>query len=181
MKQLMLALALLAPSLLSCGSNSTTTSAATTEMSGDWSITIKFTTVANSVPSQSVFQLSPTSNCQTGSETPLALAGPYCFLTTGYAPGSWTWYAPGLAPDGVLIGVPEDPVPANQPTTVSFSLLMTSPDGIAGEALVNGSGTVSNGVMSGTWTWNLNITNPQDWCSGGNASGTFSGTKQGSL
>ena len=176
------ALALLTLSLMSCGSNSNSaTSASPTEMSGDWSITFNFTTVPNSVPSQSVFQLSATSDCQTGTEPPLALAGPDCFLTTGYAPGNWAWYAPGLAPDGVLIGVPEDPIPGDQSAAASFSLLMTSPIGVPGEILVNGSGTVSNGTMSGTWTCNLNVTNPQDWCSGGSVSGTFSGIKQGSL
>jgi len=98
--------------------------------------------------------------------------GPSCFIADdntgqGTISGSGNFFYP---PQGVLVGVPYNPIPANNSATVD--VLFVEADQFGDIAVFNGSGTVTNGSLTGTWTCNAD----SPACAG--LSGTFSGTKQ---
>jgi hypothetical protein len=70
----------------------------------------------------------------------------------------------------VLIGVPSDLVPSGSSSTIDF--LFAEADQYGDAAVFNGNGTITNGVMTGTWICNAN----SPVCFG--EGGTFTGSKQ---
>jgi hypothetical protein len=154
-----------------CSSTKNAGSGATTPMSGMWSVTGNLGSLGGSSTYQVALVSSPCSVT-----TPVGMfsvQGPVCFTANnnsgqGSISGSGLPSTSKNTGQGVLIGVAANPVPANE----TFNLLF-----VAGEANGNfveftGSGTVSNGTMTGTGS--CSATTPL--CQG--MSGTFSGTFQ---
>jgi hypothetical protein len=156
--------------LVSCGSNSSNGSQqanSTTNIQGTWAIT-----AAESGGSSSVFNVTLVSSpCSVA--TPIGtftVQGPSCFIADdntgqGSISGTGSFFYP---PQGVLIGVPANPASSS----ASIDLLFAEADQFGDAAVFGGTGTVSNGTLTGTWSCNVN----SPVCSG--LSGTFSGTQQ---
>jgi hypothetical protein len=150
-------------SLSSCGSSSSGNSTSTTKMQGKWTIT------ATGTSSSSVFSATLVSSpCSVA--TPIGtftVVEPVCFIADdntgqGSISGTGTFIYP---PQGVLIGVPANPASGN----ASLELLFAEADQFGDAAVFGGTGTVSNGTITGTWS--CNPSSPA--CLG--LSGTFSG------
>jgi hypothetical protein len=97
--------------------------------------------------------------------------GPTCFIADdntgqGSISGSGQFLYP---PQGVLVGSPSNPIPANTPE--SINLVFVEADEYGDVSVFNGSGSVDNGTMSGTWA----CSTYSPVCTG--LSGTFSGTR----
>jgi hypothetical protein len=160
--------------LVGCGSGSKSQggngqNGTATSIHGNWSI-------VNTESGQTASTLQVTlvsSSCSVS--TPVGtftVQGPNCFIADdntgeGSISGTGNFIYP---PQGVLIGIPASPVPANQ--TASIDLLFVEADQFGDAAVFNGNGTVTNGAMTGTFDCNAN----SPVCSG--ISGSFSGTKQ---
>jgi hypothetical protein len=150
--------------LSSCGSSSSgQQSNSTTNIQGNWTIT------ATGTNSSSVFSVTLVSSpCSV--VTPIGtftVVGPTCFIADdntgqGSISGTGTFIYP---PQGVLIGVPANPASAN----ASIDLLFAEADQFGDAAVFGGTGTVSNGTITGTWSCN----SASPVCFG--LSGTFSG------
>jgi len=154
-----------------CGSSKSSGSGATTAIPGTWTVTGNLASQGGSGTYQVLFVSSPCSVT-----TPVGMfsvQGPVCFIASNNtAQGSISGTGlPSTAKNtgqGVLIGVAANPVPANGTINVLF---------VAGDASGNfveftGSGTVSNGTMTGTGSCSAST----PLCQG--MSGTFSGTLQ---
>ena len=155
----------------SCGGNPKSISpavASSMQIPGAW--TISATEVGSSA---SVFSVTLVSS-QCSVATPVGtftVQGPSCFIADdntgqGAISGSGQFIYP---PQGVLVGSPTNPVPAN--TTTPIDLLFVEADQFGDVAVFNGGGTTINGAMTGTWVCNPN----SPVCSG--LSGTFSGSQ----
>lgn len=98
--------------------------------------------------------------------------GPSCFIADnsteqGSISGAGSFLYP---PQGVLIGVPSNPVPAG--SSFVLNLYLVEADLFGDVAVFEGNGTTSGSTMSGSWQCY-----PADGtCSG--LSGTFSGSEQ---
>jgi hypothetical protein len=154
--------------LSSCGSSSSqqSNSNSTTNIQGTWAIT------ATEAGSGSVFNVTLVSSaCSVA--TPIGtftVQGPACFIADdntgqGSISGTGNFIYP---PAGVLIGLSSNPAPAN----TSIDLLFAEADQFGDAAVFGGTGTVSKGTITGTWSCNPN----SPVCFG--LSGTFSGTQQ---
>ncbi len=81
--------------------------------------------------------------------------GPSCFIADnntgqGSISGTGQFIYP---PQGVLLGVPYNPVPVTEGSTVPVDLLFVEADQFGDFAVFDGTGTISVGsTMSGTWT-----------------------------
>jgi hypothetical protein len=167
MKKLFAVIASLLVLLLSgCGgSGQQSNSTSTTNMQGNWTIT------ATGTSSSSVFNVTLVSSACTVA-TPIGtftVVGPACFIADdntgqGSISGTGTFIYP---PQGVLLGVPANPASAN----ASIDLLFAEADQFGDAAVFGGTGTVSNGTITGTWSCN----SASPVCFG--LSGTFSGTQ----
>lgn len=154
-----------------CSSAKNAGSGAMTSMPGMWTVTGKL----GSHGGPGTYQVSLVSSpCSV--TTPVGMfsvQGPVCFIANnnsgqGSISGSGL---PGTSKNtgqGVLIGVAVNPVPANG----TFNLLFVAGDAIGNFVEFTGSGTVSNGKMTGTGSCSANT----PMCQG--MSGTFSGTLQ---
>ena len=102
-----------------------------------------------------------------------SVQGPVCFIANNNA-GQGSISGTGLPSSskntgqGVLIGVPSNPVPAD----ATFNLLFVAGDKNGNVVEFPGSGTVANGTMTGTGSCSPST----PMCQG--LSGTFSGNKQ---
>jgi hypothetical protein len=157
--------------LSSCGSSSSQqpspNSNSTTNIEGSWTIT-----ATEAGGSNSVFNVALVSSaCSVG--TPIGtftVQGPACFIADdntgqGSISGTGNFIYP---PAGVLLGVPANPASAN----ASLDLLFAEGNQFGDAAVFGGTGTVSNGTITGTWSCNPG----SPVCLG--LSGTFSGTQQ---
>jgi hypothetical protein len=156
--------------LISCGSSSSKSGQAnspSTNLQGSWAIT-----ASEAGASSSVFNVTLVSSpCSVS--TPIGtftVQGPSCFIADdntgqGAVSGTGSFFYP---PQGVLIGVSANPAPSN----ASIDLLFAEANQLGEAAVFGGDGTVSNGVLSGTWSCNPN----SPICAG--LSGSFSGTLQ---
>jgi hypothetical protein len=167
-----------------CGSGSSQ-GGSSTDVSGSWAITTVDS--GNSSLNSTLNASLVSSVCYTPTGYPtasggLALAllvnGPSCFIadsSTGQGSISGTgdlFYPPQLA----LIGVPSNPIPPNSPSSLQLLFIEAGPNDQY--AVFNGSGTITGGTMTGTWSCNANVgvSGELSICAG--MSGTFSGSKQ---
>lgn len=146
-------------------------SRATTSMPGMWTVTGDLGSQSGSRTYQVSLVSSPCSLT-----TPVGMfsvQGPVCFTANnnsgqGSISGSGLPSTSKNTGQGVLIGVVANPVPANG----TFNLLFVAGDAIGNFVEFTGSGTVSNGKMTGTGS----CSSSTPMCQG--MSGTFSGTFQ---
>lgn len=159
----------LALALLLSGCNATKQAGSqpsTTDVQGNWVIT------ASEVGSpNSVFTLSlVTSPCNvTAPIGTFTVQGPACFIADndtgqGSISGTGSFFYP---PQGVLMGVSQNPSPGN----AAVNLLFVEADQFGDAVVFDGSGTVNGKVITGKWTCDPN----SPVCSG--LSGTFTGTE----
>lgn len=191
MKKMIVLLTALSAALVllsGCGGGTTSGNVNTqsTDIAGNWSITLTPTNYAPStanivvtvVPSSCSIQVPPITNGNAAPESTYTLSGPSCFLAdsfinqgqiagAGINDGNMQNGAVDSA-QGVLLGVSQNP--ATNGSTVTFVYVEWYGWGINnGDAIVlEGSGTASNGSMSGTWTSQFNC----DGCTG-----TFTGKR----
>jgi hypothetical protein len=175
MKAILITIAILTVFAVGCSSGNNTQSGPGTTMQGAWTAIGSFTSQKDSIPqSQSgPYQVNLVSSpCSV--TTPVgtfSVQGTVCFIANNNAlPGSIS--GPGISSSstgqGVLIGVPANPVPAN----AAFSLLFVAGYGNGDFVEFTGSGTVNNGALTGTGSCSPST----PVCQG--ASGTFSATLQ---
>jgi hypothetical protein len=154
-----------------CGSSKSTGSGPTTSIPGTWSVTGNLGSQGGSGTYQVAFVSSPCSVT-----TPVGMfsvQGPVCFTANNNA-GQGSISGTGLPTSstntgqGVLIGVAANPVPANG----TFNLLFVAAVASGNFVEFTGSGTISNGTMTGTGS----CSSSTPLCQG--MSGTFSGTLQ---
>jgi hypothetical protein len=158
-----------------CNSANNTASGSGTTIQGTWTATGTVASVRDTTPQsesgpyQVKFVSSPCSVT-----TPVGMfsvQGPVCFIANNNAvQGSIS--GPGISStstgQGVLIGVPSNPAPAN----AAFSLLFVAGDGNGKLVEFTGTGTVDNGMMTGTGS----CSSSTPMCQG--ASATFSAKLQ---
>jgi hypothetical protein len=157
-------IAILTMFAVACGSNSSSG----TQIPGAWTIT------ANELASSgSVFSVTLVSSpCSVvAGDDIFTVQGPSCFIADndtgqGLISGSGDFLYP---PQGVLVGSPSNPIPANTPE--SIDLVFVEADEYGDISVFNGNGSVDNGTMSGTWV----CSTYSPVCIG--LSGTFSGTR----
>jgi hypothetical protein len=150
---------------------SSTKNGATTSMLGMWTVTGNLSPQGGSGTYQVSLVSSPCSVT-----TPVGMfsvQGPVCFIASnntgqGSISGSGLPSTSKNTGQGVLIGVAANPVPANG----TFNLLFVAGDASGNFVEFTGSGTVSNGTMTGTGS----CSSSTPLCQG--MSGTFSGTFQ---
>jgi hypothetical protein len=156
--------------LISCGSSSSGSqqgNSTSTNIQGTWAITATEPGAAGSVFNVTLVS----SPCSVA--TPIGtftVQGPACFIADdntgqGSISGTGSFIYP---PAGVLIGVPANPASIN----ASIDLLFAEADQFGDAAVFGGTGTVSNGTITGTWA--CNPASPV--CFG--LGGTFSGIRQ---
>ena len=149
---------------VACGSNSSSG----TQLTGAWTIT------ANQLSSSgSVFSVTlVSSQCSVVAGDDLfTVQGPTCFIADdstgqGSISGSGQFLYP---PQGVLVGSPSNPIPAN--TQASINLVFVEADEYGDISVFNGDGSIDNGTMTGTWV----CSTYSPVCAG--LSGTFSGSR----
>jgi hypothetical protein len=173
--------------LAGCGSNSSSSqsgsSGSTSMLAGSWSITttegsqvdtITTTLVPNGTTVPIGFGLP--SGTVTSCSWPVgdvSAVGPACFTAANSALanlGSLSDSNPLILPLQLVVGVPQNPAPANSALSFAFA---EDYDGFAYYWVFNGTGTVTNGTISGSWECNVEATIS---CLG--MSGTLSGTQQ---
>jgi hypothetical protein len=158
-----------------CNSANNSGSGPGTTMQGTWTATGSFSSQTDATrQSQSgPYQVNLVSSpCSV--DTPVgtfSVQGPVCFIANNNAvPGSIS--GPGIGNSstgqGVLIGVPSNPAPAN----ATFSLLFVAGYGNGVFVEFTGTGTVDKGTLTGTGSCSAST----PVCEG--ASGTFSATLQ---
>ena len=154
-----------------CGSSKNAGSGATTSIPGTWTVTGNVGSQGGSNTYQVSFVSSPCSVT-----TPVGMfsvQGPVCFIANNNA-GQGSISGTGIPTftkstgQGVLLGVAANPVPAKG----TFNLLFVAGVGSGNFVEFTGSGTVSNGTMTGTGSCSAST----PLCQG--MSGTFSGTLQ---
>jgi hypothetical protein len=179
----LICLSLLMLSLISCGGSSQSASSLQpTEMAGSWSIaivdngqtdTIQTTLVPSGTTVPSGFGLP--SGTVTSCSWPVGdvvAVGPVCFTAANSALASLGSLSDSnslILPLQLVVGVPENPAPAG--SAVSFAFAEDYND-FSYYWVFNGTGTVTNGSISGSWECNVAATIS---CAG--MSGTFSGTR----
>jgi|HubBroStandDraft_6_1064221.scaffolds.fasta_scaffold00064_12 hypothetical protein len=153
--------------LSSCGSSSKQSGPSSTNIPGSWVIT-----ATEAGGSSSIFDVTLVgSPCSVA--TPIGtftVEGPACFIADdntgqGSITGTGSFIYP---PQGVLIGAPANPASAN----AAIDLLFAEADELGDAAVFGGTGTVSNGTITGAWSCNPD----SPVCFG--EGGTFSGTQQ---
>jgi hypothetical protein len=158
-----------------------------TEMSGSWTITnnIQSVSLGNFNSTLNVSVVSSVCYTPRGYPTPsggytlaMIVNGPGCFMAdSGSGSGSITSTGNVFyPPQTLLIGVPSDPIPAD--TTDDLQLVFVEAGPNNQYAIFQGSGKVSNGRMTGTWSCDLYAGTPSGSPICSDASGTFSGTHQ---
>ncbi len=158
-----------------CGGNSANKTTGTS-MQGTWTVTgnLQCTQGCGSGVSNTYQVALVSSPCSV--TTPVGMfsvQGPVCFIANnntgeGSISGTGIPNSPKSTGQGVLIGVPSNPVPAN----ATVNLLFVAGDKNGNFAEFTGSGTVANGKMTGTGSCSPNT----PICQG--ASATFSGNQQ---
>jgi hypothetical protein len=156
---------------VACSSSNHAGSGAATSMPGTWTVTGNLGSQGGSGTYQVALVSSPCSVT-----TPVGMfsvQGPVCFTANnnngqGSINGSGLPSSSKNTGQGVLIGVAANPVPANG----TFNLLFVAGDASGNFVEFTGSGTVSNGTMTGTGS----CSSSTPMCQG--MSGTFSGTFQ---
>jgi hypothetical protein len=171
MKRIFVLVLILTVFAAGCGSTKNTGSGAATSMLGMWSVT-------GSLGSQGgpgTYQVSLVSSpCSVSTPVGMfSVQGPVCFTANnnsgqGSISGSGLPSTSKNTGQGVLIGVAANPVPTNG----TFSLLFVAGDAMGNFVEFTGSGTVSNGKMTGTGSCSAST----PLCQG--MSATFSGTFQ---
>ncbi len=157
-----------------CSSTNSGGSGPGTPIPGTWTVTGSFSSQgtpnpqSESGPYQVNLVASPCSVT-----TPVGMfsvQGSVCFIANNNT-GQGSITGPGIAPkstgQGLLIGVPSNPLPAGK----TFNLLFVVGNQSGNFAEFTGSGTVSNGTLTGTGSCSPNT----PVCQG--ATGTFSGTQ----
>ena len=147
-----------------------------TSMQGTWAVTgnLQCTQGCGSGVSNTYQVALVSSPCSV--TTPVGMfsvQGPVCFIANnntgeGSISGTGLPNSPKSTGQGVLVGVPSNPVPAN----ATVNLLFVAGDKNGNFAEFTGSGTVANGKMTGTGSCSPNT----PVCQG--ASATFSGNQQ---
>jgi hypothetical protein len=140
-----------------------------TSLAGNWSITAMESGTPNSVMQTTLVSSACSVSTPIGSFT---VQGPACFIAdnnTGQGSITTTSGTFLYPPQGVLIGAQSNPTAAN--TSQAIDLLFVEADSSGDVAVFNGTGTISSGSISGTWSCNANSPS----CTG--LSGTFSGTQ----
>jgi hypothetical protein len=155
-----------------CSSSKNAGGSAGTSMAGAWTVTGNLGSQGGSGNSYQVQLVSSPCSVATPVGT-FSVQGPVCFIANnnagqGSISGSGIPTSPKSMGQGVLIGVASDPVPAN----AAFSLVFVAGDQSGALVEFTGSGTISNGAMTGTGS--CSSTTPL--CQG--MSATFSGTEQ---
>jgi|HubBroStandDraft_5_1064220.scaffolds.fasta_scaffold15102_3 hypothetical protein len=158
-----------------CSSSSNSSGGSGTSMQGTWTVTGSFsqqrgpTPQSSSGPYQVELVSSPCSVI-----TPVgtfSVEGTVCFIANNNS-GQGSISGPGIAAkstgQGVLIGVPSNPLPSGG----TFNLLFIDADQSLNFIEFTGSGTVSNGMMKGSGS----CSSSTPMCQG--ATGTFSGSPQ---
>ena len=154
-----------------CSSSKNAGGGATTPLPGTWAVTGNLGSQGGSGTYQVTLVSSPCSVT-----TPVGMfsvQGPVCFIANnntgqGSISGSGLPSSSKNTGQGVLIGVAANPVPANG----SFNLLFVTGDAGGNFIEFTGTGTVSNGTMTGSGSCSAST----PMCQG--MSGTFSGTFQ---
>jgi hypothetical protein len=149
--------------VLACGSSHSPG----TQIPGAWTITANELTSGGSV--FSVTLVSSQCSVVAGDEI-FTVQGPTCFIAddnTGQGSISGTGVL--YPPQGVLVGSPGNPIPAD--TSESINLVFVEADEYGDVSVFNANGSVDNGTMSGTWV----CSTYSAVCTG--LSGTFSGTR----
>jgi hypothetical protein len=142
-----------------------------TSMQGMWTVTGNLGSQGGSGTYQVTFVSSPCS--VTSPVGTFSVQGPVCFIANNNS-GQGSISGKGLLSsakntgEGVLIGVPSNPVPAN----AKFNLLFVLADQNGNVVEFTGSGTVTNGTMTGTGSCSTST----PVCQG--VSATFSGSQQ---
>ena len=156
---------------LGCSSTKNSGSGAGTSMLGTWSVTGNLVSQGGPGTYQVSLVSSPCSVT-----TPVGIfsvQGPVCFIANNNT-GQGSISGTGLPStskntgQGVLIGVAANPVPANG----AFNVMFVAGDASGSFVEFTGSGTVSNGTLTGTGS----CSSSTPLCQG--LSGTFSGTFQ---
>jgi hypothetical protein len=154
-----------------CSSSKSPASVSGTSMQGTWSVTGNLGSQSGNETYQVVLVSSP---CSVVSPVgTFSVQGPVCFVANNNS-GQGSISGKGLLSnasntgEGVLIGVPANPVPAN--STINLLFVLGESNGTFVE--FTGSGTVANGTMSGTGSCSANTS----LCQGTTA--TFTGTLQ---
>jgi hypothetical protein len=154
-----------------CSSSKSPASVSGTSMQGTWSVTGNLGSQSGNETYQVVLVSSP---CSVVSPVgTFSVQGPVCFIANNNS-GQGSISGKGLLSnasntgEGVLIGVPANPVPAN--STINLLFVLGESNGTFVE--FTGSGTVANGTMSGTGSCSANTS----LCQGTTA--TFTGTLQ---
>jgi hypothetical protein len=154
-----------------CSSSKNTGSGATTSMPGTWAVTGNLGSQAGSATYQVSLVSSPCS--VTTAVGVFSVQGPVCFIASnntgqGSISGTGLPSASKNTGQGVLIGVAANPVLGHG----TFNLLFVAGDASGNFVEFMGSGTVSDGTMTGTGS----CSSSTPLCQG--MSGTFSGTLQ---
>lgn len=157
-------IAILTTFAVACGSNNPSG----TQLTGAWTITANQLSSSGSV--FSVTLVSSQCSVVAGDEL-FTLPGPTCFIADdstgqGSISGSGQFLYP---PQGVLVGSPSNPIPAN--SSASINLLFVEADEYGDISVFNGEGSIDNGTMIGTWV--CSTYSPA--CAG--LSGSFSGSR----
>jgi hypothetical protein len=156
-----------------CNSAKSTGGGPPTSMQGTWNVTgnVDIASTSGSGTYQVAFVSSPCS--VTTPVGTFSVEGPVCFVANNNA-GQGSISGKGLLSsakntgEGVLIGVPSNPVPAN--ATINLLFVVGEQNGTFIE--FTGTGTVANGTMTGTGSCSAST----PMCQG--ATATFSGTQQ---
>ncbi len=157
-----------------CSSTNSAGGGSGTSMQGTWTVTGSATSQRGGGPESESgpFQVELVSSpCSV--TTPVgvfSVQGSVCFIANNNT-GQGSISGPGIAPkstgQGILIGVPSNPLPAGG----AFNLLFVAGDQNGNFAEFTGSGTVTNGNLTGSGSCSPNT----PACQG--ATGTFSGTQ----
>ena len=155
-----------------CSSSKKTGGESGTSMQGTWTVTGN---VSGSQSGSGTYQVAlvPSPCSVTTPVGMFSVQGPVCFIANnntgeGSISGTGIPNSPKSTGQGVLIGLPSNPVPAN----ATVNLLFVAGDKNGNFAEFTGSGTVANGKMTGTGSCSPNT----PICQG--ASATFSGNQQ---
>jgi hypothetical protein len=171
MKRILIVILILLVFAAGCSSTKNTGGGAVTSMQGTWTVTGNLGSQGGPGTYQVALVSSPCS--VTTPVGTFSVQGPVCFIASNNT-GQGAISGTGLPStskntgQGVLIGVAANPVPANG----TFNLLFVAGDASGNFVEFTGSGTVSNGVMTGTGSCSPST----PLCQG--LSGTFSGNQQ---
>ena len=176
-RALVLILAIFAVGCGGSGSNSTASAGPTTPMAGTWSVIGNAVCTTGCAPTAAItYQVTLISSpCSvTAPLGTFSVQGPVCFIAnnnalTGSITGAGISTVSKKLGQGVLVGVAANPVPNN----ATASLVFVSAAGGGNYVEFTGTGTLTNGKMTGTGACNSTLTS---LCSG--VSATFAATEQ---